>query len=173
MRRLSNPMKFSILLLGFAMIFASAPSIASAQLSIGISVGFGPPAIPVYTQPPCPDPNYIWSPGYWAYGDGGYYWVPGTWVPVPAVGLLWTPGYWGWNGHGFGWNNGYWATQVGFYGGVNYGYGYYGHGYYGGRWYGDRFLYNTAITSVSRTIYNVYNDPAERVSQWNRVGRAG
>ena len=24
-------------------------------------------------------PGLIWTPGYWAYGDDGYYWVPGAW----------------------------------------------------------------------------------------------
>jgi hypothetical protein len=38
------------------------PTASSAQ--IGISVSFGPPALPVYEQPPCPDEGYIWTPGY-------------------------------------------------------------------------------------------------------------
>ena len=58
---------------------------------------FAPPVLPVYVQPPCPQPGWMWTPGYWAYGPDGYYWVPGTWVPAPYVGALWTPGYWGWN----------------------------------------------------------------------------
>ncbi len=32
---------------------------------------------------------------------------------------------------------GYWAEQVGFYGGIDYGYGYTGDGYQGGRWEKD------------------------------------
>jgi hypothetical protein len=36
-----------------------------------------PPPLPDYDQPPAPDPNYLWTPGYWAWGPGGYYWVPG------------------------------------------------------------------------------------------------
>ncbi|HEY5341695.1 MAG TPA: YXWGXW repeat-containing protein [Candidatus Aquilonibacter sp.] len=89
-----------------AMIFAALPMTVSAQ-SIGISVSFGPPPIPYYVQPPNPEPNWIWSPGYWAYGPGGYYWVPGTWVPAPQYGLRWTPGFWGWNGLAFVWSSGY------------------------------------------------------------------
>jgi len=117
-----------------------------------------PPPIPDYEQPPVPAPNYIWMPGYWAWGDAGYYWVPGTWVPAPQPGYLWTPGYWGWQGSYFGWHQGYWATAVGFYGGVNYGAGYYGNGYAGGRWTGNSFGYNTAVTRVTNTtvITNVY-----------------
>src|SRR5215813_12152218 len=68
-----------------------------AKADVAISIRVGPPALPVYTQPPCPVEGYLWTPGYWAYGDAGYYWVPGVWVAPPQVGLLWTPGYWGWS----------------------------------------------------------------------------
>src|SRR5258707_15381659 len=103
-------------LLGLVML--SVTSAALAEVSIGVSVRVGPPAIPVYTQPFCPGPNYIWTPGYWAYSPAGYYWVPGTWVLAPSPGLLWTPGYWGWGGAGYLWHEGYWGPHVGFYGGV-------------------------------------------------------
>ena len=70
------------------------PPIASAAVSIGISVNLAPPPLPVYDQPIAPGPGYIWTPGYWAWDpDFGYYWVPGTWVMPPAIGLLWTPGW--------------------------------------------------------------------------------
>src|SRR5260370_13754168 len=65
-----------------------------AQVAVGISVQFGPPVLPVYVQPICPEPGFIWVPGYWAYGPDGYFWVPGTGVHPPEVGLLWTPGDW-------------------------------------------------------------------------------
>ena len=54
-----------------------------------------PPPLPEYDQPPAPGDNYIWTPGYWSYGDAGYYWVPGAWVIAPYVDALWTPPYWG------------------------------------------------------------------------------
>ena len=54
----------------------------SAHAGIFISVGFAPPVLPVYVQPICPQPNLMWMPGYWAYGEDGYYWVPGAWVPA-------------------------------------------------------------------------------------------
>jgi hypothetical protein len=130
-----------------------------AQVTVGIGIGLAPPAIPVYAQPPCPTPNYIWTPGYWAWGPGGYYWVPGTWVAAPAFGWLWTPGYWGWNSNAYYWHRGYWGRTVGFYGGINYGFGYFGTGYVGGRWYGNAFRYNTAVTNVNRiVIHNTYVD---------------
>lgn len=131
------------------------PSIAQ----IGISVSFGPPPLPVYVQPPCPDDGYLWTPGYWAYDDYfGYFWVPGTWVLAPEPGLLWTPGWWGWSAGAFLFHEGYWAPHVGFYGGINYGFGFFGDGYAGGRWDGNRFYYNRAVSNINVTnIHNVYN----------------
>ncbi|MFZ0300258.1 MAG: hypothetical protein WAM13_18050, partial [Candidatus Sulfotelmatobacter sp.] len=137
---------------------AALSSPSSAQIGIGISVRIGPPALPVYEQPICPAPGYLWTPGYWAWSDdAGYYWVPGTWVQPPTVGLLWTPGYWGWNDGVYAWNAGYWGPQIGFYGGINYGFGYGGVGFVGGEWRGGTFFYNTAVMHVNTTqITNVY-----------------
>jgi hypothetical protein len=132
---------------------------APAQVSFGISVNFGPPPLPVYDQPVCPGDGYLWTPGYWAYDPYyGYYWVPGTWVMAPQPGLLWTPGYWGWSGAAFVFNQGYWGPHVGFYGGINYGFGYTGNGYWGGRWDNGHFAYNTYVNHVNTTIiHNTYN----------------
>ena len=128
------------------------------QVSVGVSVRIGPPPLPVYAQPICPGPGYLWTPGYWAWSDrSGYYWVPGTWVLAP-VGMFWTPGYWGWGGGVYMWHGGYWGPHVGFYGGINYGHGYTGVGFYGGEWRGERFYYNRSVTNVSVTnVTNVYN----------------
>ena len=143
----------------FACVVLLTVSAASfAQISVAVS--FGPPPLPVYEQPLCPGEGYIWTPGYWAYDydDDDYYWVPGTWVLAPEVGFFWTPGYWGWGGEGFIFHEGYWGPQVGFYGGINYGYGYFGEGYEGGRWDHGRFFYNRAVNNVNVTeIHNVYN----------------
>lgn len=134
-------------------------SVASfGQIAVGISVRVGPPPLPVYAQPICPGPGYIWTPGYWAWNDDdGYYWVPGTWVVAP-IGMLWTPGYWGWGGGLYLWHPGYWGPHVGFYGGINYGFGYGGFGFAGGEWRGRSFYYNRSVTNVSVTnVTNVYN----------------
>ena len=132
---------------------------ASSYAGVFISVGFAPPALPVYVQPPLPAPGYIWTPGYWAYGDAGYYWVPGVWVAPPRVGLLWTPGYWGFGGGVYGWHAGYWGPHVGFYGGVNYGFGYGGIGFFGGEWRGGVFAYNSAVASFGGGhVTNVYEN---------------
>lgn len=135
----------------------AVPLAASAQVSVGVGIGFNigtpPPPLPYYTQPPAPFPNAIWTPGYWAWGPAGYYWVPGTWVQPPSVGLYWTPGYWGYTNGAYAWNAGYWGPQVGFYGGINYGFGYLGTGFVGGFWSGGAFNYNTAVMNVNRTVF--------------------
>ena len=136
------------------------PTLASAGVFIGVSVDIAPPPLPVYVQPPCPQPGYLWVPGYWAWSDGAYYWVPGTWVLPPRVGFLWTPGYWGWDEGVYVWHAGYWGPHVGFYGGVNYGFGYDGDGFVGGYWDRDRFFYNRAVMHVGPTfVTNVYYHP--------------
>ena len=151
-----NFRKFAGLLL-LASLSLAIPSATPAQIAVGISVHIGPPALPVYVQPVCPAPGYLWTPGYWAYGPDGYYWVPGTWVLAPTPGYLWTPGYWGWGGGVYLWHAGYWGPHVGFYGGINYGFGYGGVGFGGGEWRGGVFHYNTAVTNVNTTvIHNTY-----------------
>jgi WXXGXW repeat (2 copies) len=143
------------LLFAFALLVLSH----AAFSQVVISVSFGPPALPVYEQPVCPEDGYIWTPGYWAYDDDdGYYWVPGTWVEAPQPGYLWTPGYWGWDGGVFIFHEGYWGEHVGYYGGINYGYGYGGRGYEGGRWDNGHFFYNRSVNRVNETIiHNTYN----------------
>ncbi len=141
-----------------AVILLSFSAVSFGQIAVGISVRIGPPALPVYAQPICPGPGYFWTPGYWSWNDDeGYYWVPGTWVVAP-VGMLWTPGYWGWNEGLYVWHGGYWGPHIGFYGGINYGYGYGGVGFGGGEWRGGAFYYNRSVTNVSVTnVTNVYN----------------
>src|SRR5579863_8554639 len=147
----------TLLLAGAMGVVSLAPSPAKAQIAVGVSIRVAPPAIPVYEQPPCPVEGYMWTPGYWAYGSAGYYWVPGVWIAPPRVGLLWTPGYWGWGGGIYAWHAGYWGPHVGFYGGVNYGFGYGGVGFVGGEWRGGVFAYNTAVVHVNtEVVRNVY-----------------
>jgi hypothetical protein len=129
----------------------------SANAAVFVSVNIGPPVLPVYVPPPIPGPGYLWVPGYWAWGGGDYYWVPGTWALAPTPGLLWTPGYWGWGGGVYVWHMGYWGPHVGFYGGINYGFGYGGVGYRGGYWRGGTFVVNTTVINeapVNRVAFN-------------------
>jgi WXXGXW repeat (2 copies) len=88
-----------------------------------------PPQLPEYDQPPCPGDGYIWTPGYWGYTGGRYAYYPG-----------------------------HWGTHIGYYGGINYGFGYIGTGYEGGYWNSGHFTYNRAYTNVNQTVvHNVYN----------------
>jgi hypothetical protein len=136
-----------------ALIAAPAASFAGVFISVNIA----PPALPVYTQPLCPAEGYIWTPGYWAWSDAGYYWVPGVWIQPPSVGVLWTPGYWGWGGGAYVFHPGYWGPHVGFYGGINYGFGYTGVGFAGGAWIGGHFSYNRAVSNINVTsFHNTY-----------------
>ncbi len=134
-------------------------NVSKAQIDMSLSVQIAPPELPVYSQPQCPDDGYLWTPGYWAYNNDGYYWVPGVWVYPPTPGYLWTPSYWAFSGGYYGWHSGYWGEHVGFYGGVNYGYGYGGVGFGGGYWEGSSFRYNTAVINITTTvIHNTYVD---------------
>jgi hypothetical protein len=159
------------LALAFMMLAMSAPSFGQFRVAITI----GPPALPVYEQPICPGDGYIWTPGYWYWDDDAddYYWVPGTWVLAPEAGFLWTPGWWGWGGAAFVWHEGFWGPTVGFYGGINYGFGYFGMGFVGGRWDGGHFFYNRAVMNVDVTnIHNVYNTRVDYTTI-NRVSYNG
>jgi len=134
------------------------PSTSSAQ--IRITVGFGPPALPVYDLPVCPGDGYLWTPGYWAWDpdDQDYYWVQGTWVLAPEVGFLWTPPWWGWDGGVFLFHEGFWGPHIGFYGGIDYGFGYFGVGFVGGRWDGGHFFYNREVFTNVVNVRNVYSE---------------
>jgi hypothetical protein len=156
-----------------AFLILAIPAVSFGQ--IGIRVSIGPPALPMYDQPICPGDGYIWTPGYWAYDDSvaDYYWVPGTWVLAPEEGLLWTPGYWGWGDGGYIFNDGYWGPTVGFYGGINYGFGYWGGGYGGGRWDNGHFFYNRSVNNLdTANIHNVYEERVENNND-NRVSFNG
>jgi len=153
---LRSLMRYSTVL---ALVVLAMSAASFGQFRFAIT--FGPPAIPVYEQPICPGDGYIWTPGYWAWDDDAedYYWVPGTWVLAPEVGYLWTPPWWGWGGEVFAFHEGYWGPQVGFYGGINYGFGYFGEGFEGGRWDHGQFFYNRAVANVNVTVIrNVYEN---------------
>jgi len=146
---------------------------ASAFAGVLIQVAIAPPVLPVYAQPACPGDGYIWTPGYWAYGPDGYFWVTGTWVTAPEPGLLWTPGYWGWSSGFYLWHAGYWGPHVGFYGGVNYGFGYFGAGYAGGYWHGRDFFYNRSVNNINITNVHIYNKTVINKVTVNRASYNG
>lgn len=163
----------------FASLVFSVPALdfAHAQSTdcavTGISSEGAPPPLPDYDQPPVPGPGYVWTPGYWAYNNVDYYWVPGTWVEPPQIGYLWTPPYWGFANGAYFFHRGYWGQRVGFYGGVDYGYGYTGRGFEGGRWNDGQFFYNRAVTNVTDTrITNVY-DKTVVINENSRISYNG
>lgn len=148
-------------------------AVDAGQVALEEDASTPPPPLPVYEQPEAPAPNYIWTPGYWAFSPIGYYWVPGAWCAPPYYGALWTPGYWYFYGNRYRFHHGFWGLHIGFYGGINYGFGYTGYGYYGGYWNGDRFYYNRAVNriNVNRITY-VYNRTVV-VNNYNRVSYNG
>jgi hypothetical protein len=147
------------LLLGLLLSLFPLRSFAGAIISVSMM----PPPLPAYNLPPCPDQNLVWVPGYWGWFQNNYYWVPGAWVEPPFAGAMWTPSYWSWSHHVFTmytWHSGYWSYHVGYYGGVNYGYGYGGFGYSGGVWHGGLFAYNLEIVPVdNRWVRETFRDP--------------
>jgi hypothetical protein len=164
-------MRFRIALSAAALSATLLLASTASWSQISISVNIAPPPLPVYTQPLLPAVGYIWVPGYWAWADGSYYWVPGTWVQPPQPGLLWTPGYWGWDNGAYLWHEGYWAPEVGFYGGINYGFGYNGSGYAGGYWRNGAFFYNRTVNRIPAGVRGghfysrqVAHPPASRAS---------
>jgi hypothetical protein len=170
----------ALVIIAVAILAAPASSLATpapspARIAVGISVSFGPPALPIYLQPPCPAAGYIWAPGYWAWDPYyGYFWVPGTWVMAPFRGALWTPGYWAYSNGMYGWYDGYWGPVVGYYGGIFYGFGYTGYGYNGGYWRGDQFYYNRSVTNIRTTnITNVYEKNVVNNTNVTRVSYNG
>jgi hypothetical protein len=53
--------------------------------------------------------------------------------------------------------HGYWGPHIGFYGGLNYGFGYVGIGYQGGYWNSGHFYYNRSVNNINVTVvHNVY-----------------
>ena len=156
---------------------ASTATQSSADVPNSESVADGevrssetPPPLPDNEQPPCADEGNLWTPGYWAWQAGGYYWIPGAWVQPPRVGVLWTPGYWEYIDTVYVFHRGYWAEHIGYYGGINYGFGYFGVGFTGGRWVNSSFAYNRFVSNVdARVIHNTYSESIHHDAVINRA----
>lgn len=152
------------------------PHFQPRRASAPDKVNVAPPPLPSYEQSAIPANGYVWVPGFWAWREAvpDYFWVPGTWVQPPQHGLLWTPPYWSRVDGGYSFHAGYWAEQVGFYGGIDYGYGYPGDGYQGGRWEKDAFSYNRAVNDLgSLDIANVYDAAVAADNRASRVSFNG
>ena len=170
-------MRFLVCASAAAVLLGAAPigafiAPAQAQVQVSITAGVAPRLLPLYDQPPIPAPGYAWIPGYWAWDGYEYYWVPGYWATPPAEGLYWTPPYWAWTEGDYTFYPGYWGPTVGFYGGVDYGFGYTGVGYEGGYWRANQFVYNSAVNNFgSANIANAFSRPVSHPD--NRVAFNG
>jgi len=93
---------------------------------------------------------------------------------APYAGALWTPGYWGFYGGRYSFYPGYWGLHIGFYGGINYGFGYVGFGYEGGYWNAGRFFYNSVYNHLDRgVVHNVYSYNAGNRARGGRASFNG
>jgi Domain of unknown function (DUF4124)/WXXGXW repeat (2 copies) len=147
---------------------------SEAVADIDVRASESPPPLPDNEQPPCPDEGYLWTPGYWYWNTAGYYWIPGAWVQPPQLDVLWTPGYWEFVDAGYVFHRGYWAEHVGYYGGINYGFGYFGVGFAGGRWLNHIFAYNRTVSNVdARRFHSTYSEAVNKTGAINRVSYNG
>jgi len=120
---------------------------ASSYAGVFVSVNFGPRFYPsmfnrfVHNPASCGLP----ATGPTALTATTGFPAPGCRLPISALsGLLAT----GAGGGLYVFHPGYWGRHVGYYGGVNYGFGYMGIGFAGGMWRGGAFAYNAAVVHV-------------------------
>jgi hypothetical protein len=66
-----------------------------------------PPAPQVEVRIAAPGPEFVWTPGYWAW-HGHWVWVGGRWARPPHRHAVWVAGHWGHRGHGYVWIGGRW-----------------------------------------------------------------
>ncbi len=144
---------------------------ADAEQEPTASVAVAPPPVIDEPQPAAEQDGSLWTPGYWQWGGSNYAWISGAWAQPPAVGLLWTPAYWSFANGRYFFHPGHWGRHVGFYGGIDYGYGYFGNGYVGGHWVGKNFAYNSTVNHLKPgAIGTIY---AEAVANRSAPARAG
>lgn len=60
---------------------------------------------------PQPNPNVVWTPGYWTWQGDGYAWRPGFWAAVQP-GWVWMPAHYVWTPSGYLFVPGYWDLPV-------------------------------------------------------------
>ena len=60
------------------------------------------PPVVVVTAPPCPGPDYVWTPGYWTVSNYQRAWVPARWQYRPAQAVYYGHVHYGRERAGFG-----------------------------------------------------------------------
>jgi hypothetical protein len=55
-----------------------------------------------------PRPGMVWTPGYYRWRAGTYFWMPGRWVVPPRAGAVWVPPMWRRGPHGYAFVGGRW-----------------------------------------------------------------
>ncbi len=103
-------MHVRLLLLG---LLLPASTFAQARVVVqppAIRVEIAPPVPIVEAPPPPPSPQHVWTGGHWAFRDGRYGWVPGTYVVAPEPAARWVPARWVAREGGWYFEPGRWAT---------------------------------------------------------------
>ncbi len=85
-------MKLRLIGTAACVLMLSAGSTASAQVSIGVTIGQPPPP-PTYVVPVRPSPEFIWVEGYWFPQGRHYRWHDGYWTRPPYSGAYWVEPY--------------------------------------------------------------------------------
>ena len=129
-----------------------------------------PPPLPVLFPVDASRPGIPLDSRLLGLGGDGYYWTPGSWARPPAVDLFGRPatGPGTQADHDYVFHSGYWAPTVGFYGGIDYRFGYSGQGFHGGFWRNHQFVYNRAVNDVGNVHVATYANqvfaPANHIS---------
>ena len=110
-----------------------------------------PHRCPSMSSPRPPRPTISGPPATGTGVPAGYYWIL-----APGVRSLLRrpldPRLLGLCHNRLGFHRGFWGPHIGFYGGINYGFGYTGVGYHGGYWRGNNFYYNRSVNRVNTNI---------------------
>src|SRR5579864_2313795 len=53
-----------------------------------------PPPVRREFIPRAPGPQFVWTPGNWAWDGRGWVWVNGAWMRPPRPRAVWVPGHW-------------------------------------------------------------------------------
>jgi hypothetical protein len=69
---------------------------ASAGVVVPSPVDSPPPVPTPYVEyvPVSPGPPCVWIPGYWAWRQPGYVWIPGRYAVPPAPAYVWISPSW-------------------------------------------------------------------------------